>query len=637
MSGLFGYLGGYLAGHRTLASGLSGDSQRSEIAGLPAGAGLARPAGMLRFAVISGVFSLALGTLPACVAEEVEDGETDAFPAGKADGGIDEGSPEALGVLALVNDAAMTAAKLKSEAGVTARVAGNIVKHRDGADGVAGTADDDTYTTLHELDAIPYVGPATLNALLELARDRGLVGGGGSGAKVSVIFSPQMGADTHNAKIAQLIRGAQKTVDISVYSYSDAGISAAIADATSRGVKVRFLFETANDDRKILDAAARAASKSGRLEAQGADVRWVNKILHHKFLIVDGPRDDKSKAATAKLVTGSANWSNTGATVYDENTLFIENSPELAAAFQHEFDQLWWGSRDFVGPATIQGQSTANITTADVADQPGVELLLTSPNFTLGGTEHATWSVNKESLVVSDKWVAAIRGATSSIHIASGHMRLRPVAEALIAKKQAQPSIDIKVYLDQQEFISASGDAAQKAEVAECQTDASTPAAKAECLRNDFLFSKSLVDAGIDVRFKSFAYRWDATYAAQMHSKYMVVDGKELISGSYNLSMNAEQATFENALHLSGATYAPVAGAFESNFSKIYDTGRAQNLLTSLRSEISSAQTIPLVFPSMALTYSEFDKLRQLIRANCAVVDSIAYRSNAAAHKTCPR
>ena len=35
---------------------------------------------------------------------------------GKADGGIDEGSPEALGVLALVNDPAETAATLKAGA-----------------------------------------------------------------------------------------------------------------------------------------------------------------------------------------------------------------------------------------------------------------------------------------------------------------------------------------------------------------------------------------------------------------------------------------------------------------------------------------------------------------------------------------
>jgi phosphatidylserine/phosphatidylglycerophosphate/cardiolipin synthase-like enzyme len=593
---------------------------------------LVRP-DMIRLGSFAAVVA-ACSLISGCVEEEVEDGENDAFPAGKADGGIDEGSPEAAAVLALVNDTALDAATLKAGAHVTARVAGNITKKRDGADGQAGTADDDPFGTLAELDAVPYVGPATLNALLGMARDRGLLA---ARAKISVIFSPQQGADTHNAKIAQLIRGARETVDIAIYSYSDAGIASAIADAVGRGVRIRFLFETANDDRKILDAATRALSKSGKIEAAGVDVRWVNKILHHKFLIVDGPRDDRSRAATAKLVTGSANWSSTGATVYDENTLFIENSAELAAAFQHEFDQLWWGSRDFAGAAAVQGQSTAKITVDDVPDQAGLELLLTSPNFTLGGAEHATWSVNKASTVVSDQWVAAIEAAEHSIHIASGHMRLRPVAEALIAKKAAQPSIDIEVYLDQQEFISVSGDIAQKAEVAQCQAEATTAAQQAECLRNDFLFAKALVDAGIDVRFKSFAYRWDASYAAQMHSKYMVVDGRELICGSFNMSMNSEQGTFENALHLTGAEYASVYSAFEQNFAKIFETGRAQNLLSSLRTQISTDQTIPLVFPPMALTYTEFDQLRQLVRANCLVVDSIDYRSNAPAHKTCPR
>ncbi len=578
---------------------------------------------------------MALGTLPACVDAEVEDGETDGFHDGKADGSIDEGSPEALGVLALVNDAAITSAKLKADAHLTARVAGNITKHRNGADGQPGTADDDTYDTLGELDAVPYVGPATLSALLELARDRGLVGG--AGAKISVIFSPQVAEATHNAKIATMIRGAQKTIDISIYSYSDAGISAALADAVTRGVKVRFLFETASDDRKLVDAAARAATKSGKLEAQGIDVRWVNKILHHKFLIVDGPRDDKSKAASAKIAMGSANWSNTGATVYDENTMFIENSAEIAAAFQHEFDQLWWGSRDFVGPATVQGASTASITVGDVPDQPGIELLLTSPNFKLGGSEHATWSVDKTSTVVTNQWVAAIDRAQTSIHIASGHMRLRPVAEALVKKKHDFPNLDIKVYLDQQEYISASGNAAQLAELAACRSGAATPQQLADCARNDFLFAKTLVDGGITVRFKSFAYRWDASYAAQMHSKYMVVDGKEIISGSFNLSMNSEQGTFENALHLTGAQYAPVYSAFEQNFGKIFETGRAQDLLGELRTQIGTAATIPLTFPPMALTYSEFDQLRQLIRANCTVVDSADYRDNAPAHKTCPR
>jgi phosphatidylserine/phosphatidylglycerophosphate/cardiolipin synthase-like enzyme len=83
---------------------------------------------------------------------------------------------------------------------------------------------------------------------------------------------------------------------------------------------VRFLFETARDVKNLTDPAARAASKSGRIEADGIDVRYVGKILHHKFAIIDGPRDVASRAATAKLVTGSANWSST-ACMFDEHAV----------------------------------------------------------------------------------------------------------------------------------------------------------------------------------------------------------------------------------------------------------------------------------------------------------------------------
>src|SRR5665647_297465 len=129
---------------------------------------------MRRLSGVLGIVTM-LVSLAACVEAEVEDGETDGFADGKADGGMAEGSPEALGVLALVNDAQATAGALKAGAHVTSRVATGIVRHRDGADGLAGTADDDQFDSLAELDAIPFVGPATLNALLEHARDRGLV------------------------------------------------------------------------------------------------------------------------------------------------------------------------------------------------------------------------------------------------------------------------------------------------------------------------------------------------------------------------------------------------------------------------------------------------------------------------------
>jgi phosphatidylserine/phosphatidylglycerophosphate/cardiolipin synthase-like enzyme len=239
--------------------------------------------------------------------------------------------------------------------------------------------------------------------------------------------------------------------------------------------------------------------------------------------------------------------------------------------------------------------------------------------------------------VVSDELVAAIGRAQESIYVAEGHLRLRAVAEALIAAKQARPGLDIRVYLDQQEYISSSGHNGQLGELAACLTVATTERAIFDCESRDFLFSKQLVDAGIDVQFKSFAYRWDASYAVQMHSKYILIDGEDLYTGSYNLSMNSEQSTFENVVHLTATEFPAVIAAYQQNFAAMRETGRAAGLLAQLRQEIQTATSIPLVFPPMALTWQEFGDLRALIRANCPLADSTDYRTNPGAHRTCPR
>jgi phosphatidylserine/phosphatidylglycerophosphate/cardiolipin synthase-like enzyme len=575
--------------------------------------------------------ALASVSFAACAASDadVEDGENDQFT-GKADS-LAEGSDEARAVLALVNDPTVDFAELDVDAGLSSRVARNIITKRDGADRAPGTADDDRFDTLAELDAVPYLGPAALDQLLTYAKEKGLLR---DAPRVSVIFSPQPIASSHAAKVAEWIRGAQHSIDVAMYSFSDAGINTALTEALGRGVEIRFLFDTAAEDRKIVELAARTASKSGKLEKQGIDVRYVNKVLHHKFIIVDGPRDDASRAATAKLSTGSANWSNGGATVYDENTLFIESSTELNTAFQKEFDYLWAHSRDFQLASPLPYVlSTADL--GDGGDDPGLGALFTSPNFNINGT---TFSLNWRSTVVSDQLVAAINGARESIDVAEGHMRLRAVAEALIEAKQARPELAIRVYLDQQEYISPSGHNAQKAELATCLAAAGTnERAIFDCESRDFLFAKQLIDAGIDVQFKSFAYRWDASYAVQMHSKYILIDGEDLYTGSYNLSMNAEQSTFENVVHLTATEYPQAIAAFEANFEAMRETGRAAGLLAQLRQQIQTSSTIPLVFAPMALTYQEFGDLRALIRANCPLADSTEYRTNPGAHRTCPR
>jgi hypothetical protein len=96
---------------------------------------------------------------------EPTDGRDDAFLAGgKADGPV-ASAEETAAVLALVNTASL--AELDEGVPLDVRAAEHIVAHRDGPDAALGTADDDPFDDLAELDAVPWVGPAAFAALVE--------------------------------------------------------------------------------------------------------------------------------------------------------------------------------------------------------------------------------------------------------------------------------------------------------------------------------------------------------------------------------------------------------------------------------------------------------------------------------------
>ncbi|MBA3455404.1 MAG: hypothetical protein H0T42_20090 [Deltaproteobacteria bacterium] len=99
-----------------------------------------------------------LSVVPSCATDEndgeIEDGEQD-HADGKADA-IGSGSVQAAAILAMVNDPAIDEAALDVDARLSTRVARNIITNRP-------------YGSLRDLDDVPYVGPATLAALLRFS------------------------------------------------------------------------------------------------------------------------------------------------------------------------------------------------------------------------------------------------------------------------------------------------------------------------------------------------------------------------------------------------------------------------------------------------------------------------------------
>lgn len=103
-----------------------------------------------------------------------EDGRDDSFTTdGKLDG-VQASAAEAVAILDVVNT--MSKAKLVSEVNLSAKAADAIVAVRIGDDEAAGTSDDHEFSSLADLDMVPYVGPNAFQALLDYVHDADLVG-----------------------------------------------------------------------------------------------------------------------------------------------------------------------------------------------------------------------------------------------------------------------------------------------------------------------------------------------------------------------------------------------------------------------------------------------------------------------------
>lgn len=523
-------------------------------------------------------------------------------------------------VVDLLDDPELDADALR-ELGVYSRGADALLDAR--AEGAAL----DSYEAI---DAISYVGPSSMSALRvwgELQCE--------AQPEARAVFSPQSYAQSHLSEVQLLLDEATVSLDIAMYSFSDEGMYQAVERATARGVSVRVIFETAREDRKDVEG-----SRSERLEAMGAEVRWVNKIMHEKFVLVDGPRDTLDQLDHAVFAGGSANWSYSAATRYDENTAIVRHDDKLILAFQQEFNHMWTHSRPVVSNESIPHVPvTFEISPSMIEAAPGTEVIFTSANFNVYFSNTYGWTFSAPAGVhtVADRIADEISQATSSIHIASGHMRSKQIADALLAKHAESPEVEILVYLDGQEWISAWWENEQNEDLAECLEEATTDIQRARCEEVGRYFSKALADAGIDVRFDYYAFRWHYTYAEQMHHKYIILDGERVLTGSYNFSSNAEVDSFENVVLFDASNYPELVDAFIDNHAELWETG--QGSYEPLLDEIvtGTAPTFPIVWSPMSLNWSEVNALKAAVRTACPAVDSEAYRDDPSAYQACER
>jgi phosphatidylserine/phosphatidylglycerophosphate/cardiolipin synthase-like enzyme len=137
-------------------------------------------------------------------------------------------------------------------------------------------------------------------------------------------------------RIASFVRHARRSLDFAQYDFHlgpevAAIVGGAVKEAAARGVAIRFLYNV--DHRNPIPVPPPPEPDAQLIASLGVPARTiagVPDLMHHKYVV----RDDES------VWTGSMNWTEDSFS-RQENVVLTASSPELAARYTANFDELW--------------------------------------------------------------------------------------------------------------------------------------------------------------------------------------------------------------------------------------------------------------------------------------------------------
>jgi len=136
-----------------------------------------------------------------------------------------------------------------------------------------------------------------------------------------VFFSP--GTEIGET-LSSLLREAQESVQLCVFSITDHRLAKEILNCQRRGLKV----EVITDDQKIFDRG----SEIQDMRHAGIDIKIDHSKyhMHNKFGLID----------KRIVFTGSFNWTYT-ASKHNQENLLVTTNGSIVQQFSDEFDKLW--------------------------------------------------------------------------------------------------------------------------------------------------------------------------------------------------------------------------------------------------------------------------------------------------------
>ena len=219
--------------------------------------------------------------------------------------------------------------------------------------------------------------------------------------------------------LADWISAAQHSLDIAIYDIRlpdpvGSILRDALTSAAGRGVNVRLAYNLDEDGHPV-PVPPPPRTEPGLIESlpfPTAAIPGVPDLMHHKYVIRDG----------AALWSGSTNWT-VDSWTREENVIVTAESPELAARYAEDFEQLW--------------------TRRDVAHSGKVD---TAP-FQIAGTAVRAWFCPGRGERLAHRIAKAIGTAQHRVRVASPVISSAPVL-ATLAQVVTDGKVDLAGVVD---------------------------------------------------------------------------------------------------------------------------------------------------------------------------------------------
>ena len=283
------------------------------------------------------------------------------------------------------------------------------------------------------------------------------------------------------------IKAAEERIDVATYNFTDTKIAEQLIKAVKRGVEVNVVLDEENFDKDVVRDMRNGGVNLVKAVSEG--------LMHAKYMIIDG----------RITISGSANLT-VSSYSYDNNFMIRIDSPEIAALFTEEFEEMFLDG--------IFGEESAYHT----KPTKGVEL-------SDGTVVYVRFSPDDK---IDDLIETLIDAADESVYMLAYSFASKDIKEKLV--KADKEGLDVIVICEDSKAYTDGG---------------------GQC--------GPLAEDGVKVYVDGYGENL-------MHEKAIILDNSVVIAGSYNYTRSADKRNDEQILVIQSEE---IADQFLAEFDKI--------------------------------------------------------------------